>query len=83
MREEPPGLTLADDPAGPIRSLWFVHREGNRLADNDTHDIRLPGLEGTPVGFLMCPHAEVVDGRPDNLGPDNFTHRIVSREIAS
>jgi transglutaminase-like putative cysteine protease len=81
--EERPNLTLADDAVKQMRSFLFGNWEGNWLAYNYAHDVRLPGSKGAPVGFLMYPQAETADGRLDALDPDNFKYRIVSREIAS
>lgn len=81
--EEQPNLTLADDVVRQMRSFLFGNWEGNWLAYNYAHDIRLPGSKGAPVGFLMYPQAETADGRVDSLDPDNFKYRIVSREVAA
>jgi transglutaminase-like putative cysteine protease len=81
--EERPNLTLADDAVRQMRSFLFGNWEGNWLAYNYAHDVRLPGSKGAPVGFLMYPQAETADGRLDALDPDNFKYRIVSREITS
>lgn len=81
--EERPNLTLADDVVKQMRSFLFGNWEGNWLAYNYAHDIKLPGSKGAPVGFLMYPQAETADGRLDSLDPDNFKYRIVSREITA
>jgi transglutaminase-like putative cysteine protease len=81
--EERPNLTLADDVVKQMRSFLFGNWEGNWLAYNYAHEIRLPGSKGAPVGFLMYPQAETADGRADSLDPDHFKYRIVSREIAA
>ena len=81
--EERPNLTLADDVVKQMRSFLFGNWEGNWLAYNYAHDVRLPGSKGAPIGFLMYPQAETADGRIDSLDPDNFKYRIVSREIAA
>jgi transglutaminase-like putative cysteine protease len=81
--EERPGLTLGDDVVKQMRSFLFGNWEGNWLAYNYGHDIRLPGAKGAPIGFLMYPQAETADGRVDSLDPDNFKYRIVSRETTA
>lgn len=81
--EERPNLTLADDVVGQMRTFLFGNWEGNWLAYNYAHDIKLPGSKGAPVAFLMYPQAENADGRVDSLDPDNFKYRIVSREIVA
>jgi len=79
--EERPNLTLADDVVRQMRTFLFGNWEGNWLAYNYAHDVKLPGSKGAPVGFLMYPQAETADGRLDSLDPDNFKYRIASREI--
>jgi transglutaminase-like putative cysteine protease len=79
--EERPNLTLADDIVKTMRSFLFGNWEGNWLAYNYAHDIKLPGSKGAPVPFLMYPQAETADGRLDSLDPENFKYRIVSREL--
>jgi transglutaminase-like putative cysteine protease len=81
--EERPDLTLADDVVKTMRAFLFGNWEGNWLAYNYAHDVKLPGSKGAPVPFLMYPQAETADGRLDSLDPDNFKYRIVSREIAA
>jgi hypothetical protein len=51
------------------------------MAYNFAHDVALPRSTGSPLGFLMYPHAETSDGRLDSLDPDNFKYEIMSREI--
>jgi transglutaminase-like putative cysteine protease len=79
--EERPGLTLADGEVKAMRSFLFGNWEGNWLAYNYAHDVRLPGSKLAPVAFLMYPQAETAEGRVDSLDPDNFKYRIVSREL--
>lgn len=81
--EERPNLTLADDVVRQMRSFLFGNWEGNWLAYNYAHDVRLPGSRGAPVGFLMYPQAETAEGRLDSLDPDNFRYRIVSRALST
>jgi len=79
--EESPGLTLNDDVVKKARSFLWGGWEGNWLAYNYAHDLRLPGSGRAPVVFLMYPQAEGSQGRFDSLDPDNFKYRIASREI--
>lgn len=81
--EERPNLTLKDDVVQTMRKFLFGNWEGNWLAYNYAHDLKLPGSKGAPVGFLMYPQAETADGRLDSLDPDNFKYRITSREITA
>ncbi len=78
--EERPHLTLADDAVKFMRQFLFGNWEGNWLAYNYAHDVRLPGSKGAPLPFLMYPQAETADGRLDALDPDNFVYQLTSRE---
>jgi transglutaminase-like putative cysteine protease len=79
--EERPGLTLNDDVVKTMRTFLFGNWEGNWLAYNYAHDVKLPGSKGAPLNFFMYPQAETGDGRLDPLDPDNFKYKIVSREV--
>lgn len=79
--EETPGLTLNDDVVKKARTMLWGGWEGNWLAYNYAHDVRLPGSGRAPLAFLMYPQAEGSQGRFDSLDPDNFKYRITSREI--
>ncbi|MFZ5540568.1 MAG: transglutaminase-like domain-containing protein [Pseudomonadota bacterium] len=81
--EERPNLGLNDDIVRQMRTFLFGNWEGNWLAYNYAHDVKLPGSKGAPLPFLMYPQAETADGRLDSLDPENFTYRIVSRELAA
>ena len=79
--EERPGLSLRDDVVKQARSMLWGGVEGNYLAYNYAHDVRLPGSTRAPVPFLMYPQAENAQGRIDSLDPDNFKYRMTAREI--
>ncbi|HEU0199784.1 MAG TPA: transglutaminase domain-containing protein [Burkholderiaceae bacterium] len=81
--EERPNLTLTDDVVKQMRTFLFGNWEGNWLAYNYAHDVKLPGSKLAPVGFLMYPQAETAEGRIDSLDPDNFKYNIVSREVTT
>lgn len=83
LLEERPNLTLNDDIVERMRTFLFGNWEGNWLAYNYAHDVKLPDSKGAPVPFLMYPQAETADGRLDSLDPDNFKYRIVSRELTA
>lgn len=74
------------DPAhpvvAPVRAGLFGRWEGNWVAWNTGHDIRLPGTaaKGT-LPFLMYPNGESAAGRFDELAPDSFKYTIAAREI--
>jgi len=80
--EEKPGLSLNDDVVKQARSMLWGGWEGNWLAYNYAHDVRLPGSSKAPVPFLMYPQAENAQGRLDSLDPDNFKYRMSAREIS-
>lgn len=80
--EERPGLSLNDDVVKQARSMLWGGWEGNWLAYNYAHDVRLPGSSKAPVPFLMYPQAENAQGRLDSLDPDNFKYRMSAREIS-
>ncbi len=80
--EEPPGnRPLEDDMVKKARARLFGSWEMNWMAYNFAHDVGLPGSNGAPVGFLMYPQAETIEGRLDSLDPDNFKYEITSREV--
>ena len=82
--EEPPGnRPLDDEMVKRARVRLFGSWEMNWIAYNFAHDVTLPGSSRPPVGFLMYPEAETVDGRLDSLDPDNFKYEITAREISS
>jgi transglutaminase-like putative cysteine protease len=78
--EEKPGLTLNDDVVKQARSMLWGGWEGNWLAYNYAHDVRLPNSAKAPVPFFMYPAAENAQGRLDSLDADNFKYRITVRE---
>ena len=57
--------------------------EGNWIAFNDAHDLKLPGSKEGPIPFLMYPQAENKGGFLDSLDPDKFKYRITAREVAA
>jgi len=81
--EEPPGnRPLDDDMVKTARSRLFGAWEMNWMAYNFAHDVALPGSTHGPIGFLMYPQAETLEGRLDSLDPDNFKYEIEAREIS-
>ena len=67
----------------PVREKLFGAWEGNWLAYNDAHDVKLPGSDGPAVAFLMYPQAETGRERLDSLDPDNFKYTIRVRELTA
>ena len=86
MRQETP--EWIKDPAhplvAPVNRALFGRWEGNWLAYNGGHDVRLPGSAGkTTIPFLMYPQGENASGRFDELAPDAFKYTIAAREVAA
>jgi transglutaminase-like putative cysteine protease len=82
--EEPPGnLALLDPKVMAARRALFGAWEGNWIAFNDAHDLKLPGSKEGPIPFLMYPQAENSKGFLDSLDPDKFRYRITAREGAA
>ncbi|MBI5257288.1 MAG: transglutaminase family protein [Burkholderiales bacterium] len=73
------------DPAhplvAPVNKALFGGWEGNWLAYNTAHDVKLPGSDGPALGFLMYPQCENAAGRYDPLDPDGFQYTITAREL--
>ncbi len=75
------------DPAhplvAPVMKGLFGSWEGNWLAYNTAHDVRLPGSAGKgTLPFLMYPQGENASGRFDELSPDAFRYTIEAREVS-
>lgn len=84
MLEEPPGGRGLDDPAvQQVRSTLFGAWEGNWLAYNDAHDLKLPGSNGPTIPFLMYPQGETAAGRLDSLDPAAFGYSLSARELTA
>ena len=82
--EEPPGnLALTDPKVVAARGALFGAWEGNWLAFNDAHDVKLPGAKEGAIPFLMYPQAENRGGFLDSLDPDKFKYRITAREVTA
>ena len=81
--ETPEWLKTTNHPVvAPVNKALFGGWEGNWLAFNVAHDVKLPGSVGPRLGFFMYPNAENAGGRLDQLDPDNFKYTITAREIA-
>jgi transglutaminase-like putative cysteine protease len=82
--EEPPGnLAMGDAKVAAARKALFGSWEGNWVAFNAAHDVKLPGSKEPPVAFLMYPQAENKSGFLDSLDPDKFKYRITGRELSA
>jgi transglutaminase-like putative cysteine protease len=82
--EEPPGnLAMADPKVLAARKALFGSWEGNWVAFNTAHDVKLPGSKESAIPFLMYPQAENKAGFLDSLDPDKFKYRITGRELSA
>ena len=66
-----------------VVATLFGAWEGNWLAYNEAHDVKLPGSSGESLPFLMYPQAEDKSGRVDPYDPDAFKYRITARELTA
>jgi transglutaminase-like putative cysteine protease len=82
-REETSETLKVDHPLiAAVRPKLFGGWEGNWLAYNLAHDVKLPhATQGDKVGFLMYPQAETAEGRRDSLDPDSVKYTITSRTV--
>ena len=63
---------MSDAKVLAARKALFGSWEGNWVAFNDAHDVKLPGSNQPAIGFLMYPQAENKNGFLDSLDPDKF-----------
>jgi transglutaminase-like putative cysteine protease len=82
LEEPPANLGLNDLKVIAARKTLFGGWEGNWLAFNTAHDVKLPGSSEPPLPFLMYPQAEDKQGPVDPLDPDAFRYTITARELA-
>jgi len=82
--EEPPTHLAIDDPkVAAARKTLFGAWEGNWMAYNVAHDLRLPGSSGPQIGFLMYPQGESGGAWLDCIDADAFKYIIKSRELTT
>jgi transglutaminase-like putative cysteine protease len=82
--EEPPGnLAMINPKVLAARKALFGSWEGNWVAFNTAHDVKLPGSKEPAIAFLMYPQAENRNGFLDSLDPDKFKYRITARELTA
>ena len=84
MRQETPEWikTTVNPVVKPVYQTLFGGWEGNWLAWNSAHDVKLPKSQGAKLGFLMYPIAENSEGRFDSYSPDTFKYQITARELS-
>ena len=83
LEEPPTNLALTDPKVIAARRALLGAWEGNWLAYNVAHDVKLPGSKEEPIAFLMYPQAENRSGFLDSLDPDKFKYRITARELTA
>ena len=83
LEEPPTNLAMTDPKVVAARRALFGSWEGNWLAYNVAHDVKLPGSKEDPIAFLMYPQAENRSGFLDSLDPDKFKYRITARELTA
>lgn len=67
----------------PVKRGLFGGWEGNWMAFNTAHDVKLPESDGPVLGFFMYPQAENANGRYDALDPENFSYTISATEVSA
>ena len=83
MEEPPKNLTIEDPKVVAAHKTLFGVWEGNWLAYNFAHDVKLVGSNGRRVAFLMYPQAECGNARLDCLDPETFKCTIAAKELTS
>jgi transglutaminase-like putative cysteine protease len=85
MRQErPEWIKRTDDPLiAPAHQGLYGAWEGNWMAYNTAHDVKLPGSRGEALGFVMYPMAENADGWFDQYDPATFKYRLSARQLAA
>jgi transglutaminase-like putative cysteine protease len=87
MRQETPEWikTTQNPLVAPVNRALFGQWEGNWVGWNMAHDLKLPGAQKGPLGFLMYPVCETGPAgqveRLDSYTPDAFKYHISAREI--
>jgi hypothetical protein len=80
--ETPEWVKTTQHPVvAPVNQRLFGGWEGNWLAWNMGHDLKLPGATGPELGFFMYPIAETGGERVDPYAPDDFKYQITASEI--
>ncbi|SPJ25912.1 transglutaminase-like domain-containing protein [Palleronia abyssalis] len=81
LQEDQGDLPLSHPKVVDAREALLGAWEGNWIAYNDGHDIRLPSDDAGPLPFLMYPEARIGDRRLDPLKPADFSYEITARPI--
>jgi transglutaminase-like putative cysteine protease len=83
LEEPPANLSLTDLKVIAARKTLLGGWEGNWLAFNTAHDVKLPGSTEPALPFLMYPQAADRQGLIDSLDPDAFKYTITAKEVAA
>jgi transglutaminase-like putative cysteine protease len=83
LEEPPANLGMSDLKVLAARKTLLGAWEGNWVAFNVAHDVKLPGANLDPLPFLMYPQAEDKSGLVDPYDPDAFKYTITARELTS
>jgi transglutaminase-like putative cysteine protease len=83
LEEPPANLPLTNLKVMAARKTLFGAWEGNWLAFNTAHDVKLPGSSEPALPFLMYPQAADKSGLVDPLDPDAFKYKIIARELSA
>ena len=83
LEEPPANLAMTDLKVLAARKGLFGAWEGNWLAFNTAHDVKLTGSSEAAIPFLMYPQAEDKTGLVDPLDADAFKYRITARALGS
>ena len=82
LEEPPTNLSLTDLKVLAARKTLFGAWEGNWVAFNVAHDVKLPGSSEDAIPFLMYPQAEDKSGLIDPLDADAFKYKITATEVS-
>jgi len=83
LEEPPTNLELTNLKVLAARKTLFGAWEGNWLAFNTAHDVKLPGSSEPPLPFLMYPQGADKSGLIDPLDSDAFKYKITARELTA
>lgn len=83
LEEPPTNLAMTDLKVLAARKTLFGAWEGNWVAFNVAHDVKLPGSGEDPIPFLMYPQAEDKSGLVDPLDADAFKYKITAHEVVT
>lgn len=70
-----------DPVVAPVNKALFGGWEGNWMAYNTAHDVKLPQSTQGALGFFMYPVGENEAGRFDSYAPDAFAYQISAKEV--